>query len=395
MNKIGPLLLFPMLLLVSCTNQSIISGKVDFNPSGIWRNKIYLIDPISFDGIGSSYMGKIIDSALVQPNGSFSFLNLPEMEQAQIIQLCVQKKDEKYLNNLDNEDVENSNYFPLIWQTGKRVDISTSVENFQRDFTIKNPSPENQAMIELRDLRYRAFKDFVKDELSDTHDPAELLTRERSEAELQKVLINFAENTEYLFPGLVSIRWTSPDANYERIPEFIFGQCNKWKDSNPDHPFVRQLCQLAVKDKLPLMIGDALPDFPMPMLSGDTVPLHRLLGERLTIIDLWASWCIPCRHENREILVPLWDQYHADGLQIVGYALDASESVWKKAIEKDGADRWLHASHLDGDNSPLFEALRIVTIPANFIVDDTGLVLKKNLHGRDLAKFLNEYFANY
>jgi thiol-disulfide isomerase/thioredoxin len=128
------------------------------------------------------------------------------------------------------------------------------------------------------------------------------------------------------------------------------------------------------------------------MLAGDTLRLQQLLPKgKLTILDLWASWCAPCRRENREVLVPLWDKYHSMGLEIVGYALDASVGAWKKAIATDGASRWPHASHLRGDDAPLMELLRIQTIPANFLLDVEGKVVAKNLHGEELVKFVQKY----
>ncbi|MCB9298479.1 MAG: hypothetical protein H6559_36010 [Lewinellaceae bacterium] len=80
----------------------------------------------------------------------------------------------------------------------------------------------------------------------------------------------------------------------------------------------------------------------------------------------------PCRRENQDVLAPLWDKYHEKGFQVIGYALDGSERTWKGAIEKDGAHRWLHASHLRGDDAPVMEALRLQTIPANFLLDAKG-----------------------
>jgi peroxiredoxin len=155
----------------------------------------------------------------------------------------------------------------------------------------------------------------------------------------------------------------------------------------PNHAWTAQLCQSAHPDKLPVLQGDTIPNFPLPMASGDTVMLYDLLGEKLTLLDIWASWCAPCRKENREVLAPLWSERGNTGLQIVGYAIDSSPQAWKAAIAKDGAT-WPQASHLSGDDTPFLQMLNITTIPANFILDKNGVVLAKNLHGEALKAFL-------
>lgn len=180
--------------------------------------------------------------------------------------------------------------------------------------------------------------------------------------------------------------------DYERLPEFVYRQCEKWSASDKENAFVPQLCQMADPAKLPLMIGHVAPDYPMPMENGDTLPLHSLLGKRLTILDIWASWCAPCRKENRAILKPLWESYSEAGLNIIGYSIDASAGAWKAAIKKDEAT-WAHASHLSGDSTPFMEKLNISTIPANFLLDAEGKVIAKNLHGEALAAFVLEYMA--
>ena len=85
------------------------------------------------------------------------------------------------------------------------------------------------------------------------------------------------------------------------------------------HPWLKQLCEEGVTSALPVLQGDIFPDLEFPLMSGDTLSINELLGERLTIIDLWASWCAPCRKENHEVLVPLLNQYHDHGEDLLGF----------------------------------------------------------------------------
>jgi thiol-disulfide isomerase/thioredoxin len=85
----------------------------------------------------------------------------------------------------------------------------------------------------------------------------------------------------------------------------------------------------AARDKLPVMTGDKMPDLQLPLVNGDTLPLFSLLGKKLTLVDVWASWCAPCRKESKEELLPLWNRYRDKGFQIIGYSIDANEGPLK------------------------------------------------------------------
>lgn len=381
-------LFLALIFLTSCTQQPPLSGKLILPDSDEWSSKIYLIQPRTLDEVAASFTGKVLDSATVQANGSFAFDQLPDAPRPILLELAVQKKGEKFVNRLNNEDLNAANYFPIIYQNGDQLNITASVTQFQSSFSINNPSPENQALLQLRDIRLNAFQKYLDQEHADGHDDTQLLEQEEALLNFRQPMMDFAQHTDHLLAALVAVRWVSPNNDFERVPEFLVAQCEKWQDQRPEHPWAVQLCQKSDRTQLPVLKGDQLPDAPLPMLAGDTTALYQLLGKRLTVLDLWASWCAPCRRENRDILLPLWEKHHEAGFQIIGYALDGSERVWKKAIEKDGAFRWVHASHLQGDDAPFLETLRIQTIPANFILDANGKVVAKNLHGEDLVKFV-------
>lgn len=380
-------------LLASCTGQPPLSGTMELPPDGNQPPVVYLIQPRTLDEVASSFTGQVLDSATVQADGSFAFKKLPDAPDPVVLELAVQQKGERFANRLDNENPATANYFPIVWKNGDKLEVSAAAGQFQSTFSIQNPSPENAALLQLRDIRLEAYRQFLPAPDAEGNNAEQLLEEEKARRGFQQALMDFAQNTDHLLPALMAVRWVSPENDYERIPEFLVSQCQKWQGQHPEHPWVVQLCDKTSREQLPVLKGDQLPDYLLPMLSGDTVALSQLLGRRLTLFDLWASWCAPCRRENRDVLTPLWDKYHERGFQIIGYALDGSEKAWKAAIEKDGAYRWRHASHLQGDDAPLMEALRLQTIPANFILDAEGKVLAKNLHGEELVEFVQAFMG--
>ena len=385
--------LFLLLLaqLTGCTEQPPLSGTLELPPDNGWAPVIYLIQPHSLEEVAAGYAGQVLDSAAVQADGSFAFEKLPDAPQPILLELAVQQRGERFPNRLANDNPATANYFPVIWKNGDRLEVTAAIGQFQSSFSIRNPSPENAALLQLRDIRLEAFRQFLTAPDAEGHDAEQLLEEEKARLNFQQALMDFAQNTGHLLPALVAVRWVSPENDYERVPEFLVAQCRKWQGQHPGHPWVVQLCEKSSPEQLPVLTGEKIPDFLLPLLSGDTVGLYQLLGGRLTLLDLWASWCAPCRRENREVLAPLWDTYHERGFQVIGYALDGSATTWKKAIEQDGAHRWRHASHLLGDDAPLMDALRLQTIPANFLLDAEGKVVGKNLHGEELVEFVKRY----
>ncbi|GAB4247997.1 MAG: hypothetical protein Kow0027_10110 [Saprospiraceae bacterium] len=396
MTRFLPIFLFTSLTLATaCSDGPELSGKIHLKAGSEWKSMVYLVDPGSWGAVAKNFSGTLLDSAAIAADGSFSFGKMPAVNGPVLLELTIQRKDQKlFPNRLEDENPAIANYMPFIWEPGKNLNVSADADAFQKTFTIENPDPENAAMMQLRDLRLSAFQQFLSENDADTHTAEGLMNHEEALKAYQSRLMEFAEESDLLLPALTAIRWVSPEVDYERVPEFLVAMAEKWQKAAPGHPWVQQLAAIADRSKLPVLIGDTIPDYPMPMLAGDNIPLRKMLASRLTILDLWASWCAPCRKENRNYLVPLWDKYHDQGFQIIGYALDAGRGAWTSAIQKDGADRWLHASDLNGDDSPFFRTLRINTIPANFLLDAKGKVVAKNLHGEELVEWVEEWMKN-
>ncbi|NPA47007.1 MAG: TlpA family protein disulfide reductase [Chlorobi bacterium] len=138
-------------------------------------------------------------------------------------------------------------------------------------------------------------------------------------------------------------------------------------------------------------VGTKAPNFTAPGPDGNPISLFSVMG-KVTIVDFWASWCKPCRKNNPE-MVRLYRKYHPQGLHIIGVSLDQNRQAWLQAVKDDGLE-WYQVSHLKGWQEPVARQYRIRFIPQTLVLDKTGRIRAKNLHGKALEdiiiKLLNE-----
>ena len=122
----------------------------------------------------------------------------------------------------------------------------------------------------------------------------------------------------------------------------------------------------------------AFSSFRTSTLEGKVVDESLFAGHKLTMVNVWATFCGPCLNEMPE-LGKLAADNAANGVQIVGLVVDAmgtdgsvSQSqveLARQLVEKTGAAY----THLLPDAGLLSGALSGVTaVPTTFFVDETG-----------------------
>jgi len=125
--------------------------------------------------------------------------------------------------------------------------------------------------------------------------------------------------------------------------------------------------------------GTPAPDFTLETLDGKTVTLSSLRGKAV-VVNFWATWCGPCKIET-PWLVELQNQYGAQGLQIVGVAMDDSG---KDEIARFAKDMGMNYPVVLGKEAVGQAYGGVDALPESFFVGRDGKIVDKimGLEGR-------------
>jgi peroxiredoxin len=134
-------------------------------------------------------------------------------------------------------------------------------------------------------------------------------------------------------------------------------------------------------------IGMPAPEFTQNDSLGKPVSLSSFRGKYL-LIDFWAAWCPPCRAENPNV-VKAYQEYTDKGFEVLGVSLDNSRDKWMKAVKDDGLT-WTQVTDLKYWSNEVAGLYGISSIPSNLLLDREGVIIKKNLRGKDLLAALEE-----
>lgn len=137
--------------------------------------------------------------------------------------------------------------------------------------------------------------------------------------------------------------------------------------------------------------GQVAPDFTLPDPAGNPITLSSLRGSYV-LVDFWASWCAPCRAENKNVL-KFYERYHSLGFTVISVSIDNHRDKWEKAIREDGLP-WPQVSSLTGWNCPVARSLGVAYgmsgIPYTLLLDREGRVVGHNITGKRLEAKLQE-----
>jgi thiol-disulfide isomerase/thioredoxin len=125
----------------------------------------------------------------------------------------------------------------------------------------------------------------------------------------------------------------------------------------------------------PLTVGDKAPVYAVSTLAGDSARIQK--GEPLTLVNIWATWCIPCREEFPE-LERLHNDYKARGLRVLAVSVDqGGDGEVRDFVTAKGATFSIGRDP-SGEVQRLYQT---VGVPETFLVGSDGRLKWRKIGG--------------
>jgi cytochrome c biogenesis protein CcmG, thiol:disulfide interchange protein DsbE len=141
---------------------------------------------------------------------------------------------------------------------------------------------------------------------------------------------------------------------------------------------------LLSKGETEIAVGEPVPDRELPVLGGPGEASIADYRGRWVLVNLWASWCVPCRQEAPE-LDRFAQRYRKRGVSVLGINVqDNSDDALAFLRDNDVAYRQLRS--VGDERSTAFGS---TGVPENFLVDPRGrlaLIWRGPVDGRFLEE---------
>lgn len=348
------------LIVISCkeqkqkpTNGYLISGEL----KGYDGDYIYLdIDR------------KIVDSAKVS-NGRFVFTG--KLDRPKVSIIGNKDRSKSGLVYLDNATIEVTLEFI---DDGKTLDRKIDVKG----------SPAHDIFMDFGSIREEVSEKYKGASRASSDEYLSGQVFYYLEGQPEKINLTSLEQVYFLYRMRIKTH-SFPIENTKKLLSLF-----KDKYENEEH---YKLIEKRLKAGELRVEGTPFINYTAKDVNGKEVKLSDYYGKSYIFVDLWASWCGPCRAENPNYKKAL-KRFKDKGFQIFSISFDDKKEDWLKAIKEDRIQDFTHVSNLMYEGDPVADAYYISAIPDNFILDKEGKIVENHLRGEELIEILERLYSN-
>ena len=139
-----------------------------------------------------------------------------------------------------------------------------------------------------------------------------------------------------------------------------------------------------------LNVGDIAPDFKIQSMSAGQ-PLAELsdMKGKYVLLSFWASYDAHSRMQNASLSNVLRSASRNENVEMVSVSFDEYQSIFEETIRKDQIVTPTCFVETKGEYSGLFKKYRLGRGFTNYLLDDNGVIIAKNISAAELSAYLN------
>ena len=139
---------------------------------------------------------------------------------------------------------------------------------------------------------------------------------------------------------------------------------------------------LTRESRQPVITGNVAPEFVAYDLDGTEVALQDYIGEKVLLVNIWATWCAPCIVEMPS-MQRLYDEFEGEDFEILAVSVDAPFGQ-QDHRGQFGGDLGAFAESLGlsfwiwhDPSQEIEETYQTTGVPESFLIGKDGLIHKK------------------
>ena len=125
-------------------------------------------------------------------------------------------------------------------------------------------------------------------------------------------------------------------------------------------------------------LGQRAPDYKvLNPATGDSVALRSDYAGHVTLVNLWATWCGPCRKEMPS-MERLYQSYRARGFRIAAVSIDEGDDT---AVTAFGKELGLTFDLLHDRSGRIQQVYQTLGVPQSWLLDARGRIVYVSIGG--------------
>jgi cytochrome c biogenesis protein CcmG/thiol:disulfide interchange protein DsbE len=133
-------------------------------------------------------------------------------------------------------------------------------------------------------------------------------------------------------------------------------------------------------------VGARAPDFhAVDLATGDSLSLRERYRGAVTLVNIWATWCVPCRVEM-PAMEKLYQSLAPRGFRIAAVSIDEGSPEDVQAFSRELG---LSFDILQDRSTKVQQIYQTTGVPESFLLNREGIIVKRVIGAQDWSSPVN------